>query len=344
MYAFSTYTAKTRHLRLNIDRTKCEMYNVPIATLFSTLQNYLGSRYVNDINIGTQVNTVMIQSEWAHRTSPEDVLRLYVRSQTGNMVPLGSLVSLETELAPRLVNRFNLYPAASVATARLFTSSGQAMQVIREQAKNLPPGYGISWSGLSYQEDKTSGQVGALILAALIFGFLFLVAKYESWTLPLSVMLSVIVAATGALAGLKIWGLSLSIYAQLGLLMLVGLASKNAILIVEFAQSRHKQGLSVIEAAADGMHQRFRAVLMTTFTTIFGVLPMVYAKGAGSTSRIAIGVTIYAGMLAATLIGIALIPGLYALFQRLREGAHALVHKPLPEAANTGERTEDSHE
>ena len=337
MFAFSTYTAQTPQLRLKVDRTKCEMYNVPIATLFATLQSYLGSRYVNDINLGTQVNMVMIQSDWSHRMSPEDVLRLYVRSQTGDMVPLGSLVTLETELSPRLVNRFNQYPAVSVMAAP-FRSSGQAMAAIREQAKNLPPGYGISWSGLSYQEDKTSGQVGGLILAALVFGFLFLVAKYESWTLPISVMLSVVVAATGALVGMKVWGLSLSIYAQLGLLMLVGLASKNAILIVEFAQSRHKQGLSVVEAAADGMHQRFRAVLMTAFTTILGVLPMVYAQGAGSASRVAIGVTIYAGMLAATLLGIALVPGLYALLQRFRERAHALVGKPLPEATNMGER------
>jgi HAE1 family hydrophobic/amphiphilic exporter-1/multidrug efflux pump len=219
-----------------------------------------------------------------------------------------------------------------------FVSSGMAMDAIREKAKDLPSGYGIAWSGLSYQEDKTSGQVGMLMLAALVFGFLFLVAKYESWTLPVGVMLSVMVAAAGALVGLKIWGLSLSIYAQLGLLMLIGLASKNAILIVEFTRSRHEEGLSVVESAADGMYQRFRAVLMTAFTTIFGVLPMVFARGAGSASRVAIGVTIFAGMLAATLIGITLIPGLYAVFQRARERAHAMIGKPLPEATNTGTR------
>ena len=337
MFSFSTYTAQTPHQHLLIDRTKCEMYNVPVATLFSTLQSYLGSRYVNDINLGTQVNMVMLQSDRSHRTSPEDILRLYVRSQTGHMVPLGSLVTLETELTPRLVSRFNLYPAAPVM-ARPFTSSGQAMATIREKAKTLPPGYGTAWSGLSYQEDKTSGQVGWLILAALVFGFLFLVAKYESWTLPVSVMLSVVMAAAGAMLGLKLWGLSLSIYAQLGLLMLVGLASKNAILIVEFASSRHKEGLSIVEAAADAVHQRFRAVLMTAFTTILGVLPMVYATGAGSTSRVAIGATIFMGMVVATVGGIALIPGLYAMIQRMREGAHALVHKPLEEATSTGER------
>ena len=340
-YCFSSYTAQTPHLRLKVDRTKCEMFNVPVATLFSTLQTYLGSRYVNDINIGTQVNMVMLQSEWAYRASPEDILRLYVRSQTGAMVPVGSLVTLDTEVSPRLVSRFNQYPSAGIMAFQIPSfSSGQAMAAIRERVKSLPLGYGIAWSGLSYQEDKTSGQIGVLILAALVFSFLFLVAQYESWTLPISVMLSIIVATAGALAGLKIWGLPLSIYAQLGLLLLIGLASKNAILIVEFAQMRHEQGLSIVEAAADGTHQRFRAVLMTAFTFILGVLPMVYATGAGAASRVAIGVTVYAGMLAATVIGITLVPGLYAVFQRMRESAHAMVGKPLAEAANDGKRDE----
>jgi len=336
MFAFSTYTAQTPHLRLNLDRTKCEMYNVPVATLFSTLQSYLGSRYVNDINVGTQVNMVMLQSDGVFRASPEDIMNLYVRSQTGAMVSVGSLISLETEMAPRLVKRFNQYPAAAV-TVMPFVPSGIAMQAIREKAGELPPGYGIAWSGLSYQEDKTAGQVGVLMLAALVFGFLFLVAQFESWTLPVSVMLSIIVAVAGALVGLQIWGLPLSLYAQMGLLLLVGLASKNAILIVEFAQMRREQGLSIVEAAADGIFQRYRAVLMTAFTFILGVLPMVYATGAGAASRVAIGVTVYAGMWAATAVGIILVPGMYAMFQRWRERAHALVGAPRPESAHTGE-------
>jgi multidrug efflux pump subunit AcrB len=196
-----------------------------------------------------------------------------------------------------------------------------AMERIAEQT--LPEGYSFDWSGMSYQEKESSGQVSILFALALLFAYLFLVAQYESWNIPFSIIISVPVATFGALAGLWVAGFSLSIYAQIGLVLLVGLASKNAILIVEFAQSRRDDGLPLAEAAVDGARIRFRPVLMTSFTFIFGLLPMVIATGAGAGSRQAIGTTVFSGMLSTTLFGIFLIPVLYYMFQSARERGSA---------------------
>ncbi len=316
------YHADTPHLHLEVDRTKCETFRVPLAKLYATLQNYLGSLYVNDVNLGTQVNRVTVQADWKGRADAEAVRGLFVRSDTGAMVPVGALVSFREELGPRAIYRRNQYVYCTIlCTPAKNVSAGECQrEVVRILDEKLPPDYGYDWAGLTFHEMRARGTAAPLLMLAVLFGYLFLVAQYESWTIPIPVMLSVATAVLGALLGLQIAGLALSVYAQLGIVLLVGLASKNAILVVEFAKDKHeKEGLGIIEAALAGARERFRAVLMTALTFVLGIAPLVWATGAGAGSRQAIGTATFAGMLAATLVGLIFVPGLYVLFQALRE-------------------------
>lgn len=318
---FTTLSVDTPQLYLNIDRTKAKALNVSIGNLLSTLQTYLGSYYVNNFTKYGQTYRVMIQAEGENRKDISDIDQLYVKSDDGVMVPLSALVTVERILGPYNVPHYNLYTSGIITGApQIGYSSGQTLRAIEETARKvLPTGIDHEWTGIVYQQLKAGNLAPIIFMLCLLFVFLFLSALYESWSMPFMILLVVPLALLGASGALLIRNLPLNIYGQIGLILLIGLAAKNAILIVEFAKDKQMQGASIVEAAVSAATLRLRPILMTAFAFIFGVTPLMWAHGAGAMSRHAIGTTVFGGMLAASLLSLFMVPVFYVVIESMRE-------------------------
>lgn len=318
---FSTFKASVPQIFLDIQRDKAKTMGVSLSSIFSTLASATGSNYINDFNKFGKTYQVLAQADREFRENEEDVFNLFVRNDEGDMVPLRTLLNTESFLGPDMISRYNIYRAITInGSPAPGYSSGQAIATMERVARDvLPPGYVYEWTGQAYQEILAGNQAPVVFGMALVFVFLFLVAQYESWSIPISVLLSVPLAIFGAVAAQTAMGLQNDVYMQVGIVLLMGLATKNAILIVEFAKSLREEGETIMDAAVKAARLRFRAVLMTAFSFLLGVIPLVIAMGAGAASRRSLGTAVFGGMLAATVMVPLFVPVFYATVQAIRE-------------------------
>jgi HAE1 family hydrophobic/amphiphilic exporter-1 len=317
----STFRAGVPMIHAEVDRIKAKSLGVPLDTIFGTLQTALGSAYVNDFNKFGRTWQVRVQADQRFRLEPEDIKKLEVRDRQGNMVPLGTLVKIEKKLGPQVVPRYNLYPSAAIiGSAAAGSSSGQALQLMEQMAeRKLPPSVGYEWTAMSYQEKRVGSQALFIFVMAVLMVYLVLAAQFESWTMPAAVILVVPLALLGTVAAVAVRGMDNNVYTQIGIVLIIALASKNAILIVEFAHKLRQKGRSVLDAAVEASRLRFRPILMTSFAFILGILPLVNATGAGAASRRALGTAVFGGMIASTVLAVFFVPVFFVVLQRLSE-------------------------
>lgn len=336
----TTINAASQQLYITLDREQANTLGVPVNNVFGTLQALFGSMYVSQFNYLNQVWQVIVQAAPEYRSRPEDIRQIYVRSTNGGMVPLAAVTKQEYTSAPNLITRFNTFPAAKVTGgAAPGYSSGQALATMEAVAREaLPEGYSFGWSGQAYQEKKVGGDSAMVFIYGLIMVFLILAAQYEKWSLPFSVLMAVPFGIFGALLAVWLRGMENDVYFQIGLLTLVGLAAKNAILIVEFAVMKHEEGMPILEAAVEAARLRFRPILMTSLAFILGAIPLVIATGAGANSRHSIGTGIVGGMTGATVLAIFFVPMFFRLFESISEKKSGGKKEKAPHPSPKGER------
>lgn len=326
----STFRAGVPQIYVDVDRVKAKTLGVPLDSIFSTMQAALGSAYVNDFNKFGKTYQVRVQADEQFRLQPEDIRRLEVRNQKGQMIPLGTLASIRRTLGPHIVPRYNLYPSATInGAAAPGISSGQALSLMEQlAATKLPQSMSYEWTGMSFQEKRVGSQAMYVFALGVLMVYLVLAGQYESWLMPAAVIMVVPLALLGTVVAVSVRGMDNNIYTQIGIVLIIALASKNAILIVEFARELRQHGRSINDAAIEAAKLRFRPILMTSFAFILGIVPLVNATGAGAASRRALGTAVMGGMIAATVLAVFFVPVFYVLMQRLSEWRHPLETKP----------------